>query len=1057
MTPDPVNILIVDDEPTNLMLLDALLGDFNENLVSAGSGEEALKHVLKSEFAVILLDLHMPTMSGLEVAQLIRQRERSKDTPIIFVTASGLDEFPIDEAYALGAVDYLEKPLNATILRAKVAFFVDLYRKTELLAAAERERHAAALSAKDARIRLILDNARSHAFIVTDLEGLVTEWEGGAASVTGWSAREMAGRPLARIFTSEDRALGLPGAEFETARASGQAQDRRWYLRKDGTRFFADGVMVPLRDADGTLHGFAKIFRDATAERTAAERLLAHEAELKASHNLFSLLLESSVDGIYGIAADTRCTFINAAGAAMLGYLPDELIGRPLHERIHHHHADGTRYPVGDCRQVRAAREGVAVRIDEDVFWHRDGSAVPVSCAVSPIVVDAVPAGAVVTFTNISERKRQEAERELLLRQVQAANERMANVFDQAPAFMCVLTGPEHVFEMVNEQYLQLVGRRDVIGKTVRGAIPDIDGQGFYELLDQVYCSGVPFIGVDMLVSLQRNAGRAPEGRYVDLVYNPLRDADGAVVGILVHGVDQTERKLSEMALSNSEERYRTLIESMDQGFCIIEMIYDADGEPYDYRYLEMNNMFERHTGLVDVVGRTIREMVPDIDRIWYETYGRVARTGEPVRLESESKAMHRWFDVYASRIGGDGSRLVAILFSDITSRKQAEEDLRRLASELSEADRRKTEFLATLAHELRNPLAPIRSGLSVLRIVRERPDQFEKTRAMMERQVAQMVHLIDDLLDIARISGGKVDLRKERVPLKLVMDNAIETSLPLIEAGGHALRVDMPDAGLTLEADPTRISQVLANLLNNAAKYTPQGGRITIAARRDGREVLLSVTDNGVGIPEESFPALFAMFSQVGRNRNRAQGGLGIGLSLVGRLVEMHGGSVAASSPGAGQGSTFSVRLPLAPALSAPAVADAPSGVAHPGARPLRVLVVDDNVDAAETLVMMLGLSGHTTLGCNDGRDALARAADFMPEVAFVDIGMPHMNGYEVAAALRQIDGLGQIMLVALTGWGAENDRARSKAAGFDHHLTKPAEFSTVEALLAGLGRSAA
>ncbi|MEX5745574.1 PAS domain-containing protein [Massilia sp. X63] len=785
--------------------------------------------------------------------------------------------------------------------------------------------------------------------------------------------------------------------------------------------------------------------------------------------------------------------------------------------------------------------------------------------------------GLLASSRDITDQVSTEAERERLMRELRAANQRMKDVFRQAPAFMCVFTGPDHMFEMVNERYLQLVGGRTSVGLPLRVALPEIAGQGFIEMLDEVYRSGEPVSGTDMAVMLQRQPGAPLERRFVDQVYMPLRDPDGRVTGILVHGIDVTDRKLAERELYESrerfqkivsqaatgvvqmdpegritlvnqrycdmvgrseaellgssvlgvtapdsmpvtleavrrlregeagvvidkeylrrdgsrlpatssvnalrgpdgefqglvaivvdttdsrraaeklrasEERYRTLFESVDQGFCIFEMLFDEQDRPVDYRFLEMNPMFEAHTGLRDAVGKTARELIPNLDGFWFETYGRVAKTGEPVRFENEAPSMGRWFDVYATRLGGPGSHRVALLFSDITERKQSEETLIKLARDLAEADRRKTEFLATLAHELRNPLAPIRSGLSVMRLKGDDAASVARVRAMMERQVSHMVHLIDDLLDVARISGGKLELKKERADLRTVLSSAVETSLPLIEGGRHALSVDVPECEVPAEVDVTRIAQVVANLLNNAAKYTPAGGRIGLSLRVDGQEAVIVVSDNGIGIPQDALVSVFEMFSQVGHHLERAQGGLGIGLSLVRRLVDMHGGTVAAESAGPQQGSVFTVRLPLAGAAQ-DAAAPVPADGAGQPAEDARILVVDDNVDAAATLSMILEACGYQTRVAHDGMQALATAQAFRPQVAFLDIGMPGMDGYDTARAMRQTAGLEDIVLVALTGWGAESDRRKSSEAGFDQHLTKPVQLDVVQELLARL-----
>jgi signal transduction histidine kinase/CheY-like chemotaxis protein len=387
-----------------------------------------------------------------------------------------------------------------------------------------------------------------------------------------------------------------------------------------------------------------------------------------------------------------------------------------------------------------------------------------------------------------------------------------------------------------------------------------------------------------------------------------------------------------------------------------------------------------------------------------------------------------------------------------------------RATEALVEADRRKSEFLATLAHELRNPLAPIRNGLELLRLGSAKPELQATVRAMMERQVGHMVHLVNDLLDIARVSSGKVVLKVERIELQAVVASAVETSLPLIEAAGHTLELDLPDAPLPLEADAVRLSQVLSNLLSNAAKYTPQGGRITVAARLEGKgeggELVIEVRDTGIGIAAESLPDVFEMFTQVARSIDRARGGLGIGLALVRHLVQLHGGSVGAASAGLGQGSSFTVRLPCA-ARTAP-VPDAaqkdtlqdtpqPGSLRAPG---LRVLVADDNVDAADSLCELLDLAGHVSRVAYDGEEAVRLAREFRPQAAFLDIGMPRLDGYGAARAIRALPGLGGVRLVALTGWGAEEDRQRSRAAGFDEHMLKPA---VPEEVRAALGRAAA
>jgi PAS domain S-box-containing protein len=383
----------------------------------------------------------------------------------------------------------------------------------------------------------------------------------------------------------------------------------------------------------------------------------------------------------------------------------------------------------------------------------------------------------------------------------------------------------------------------------------------------------------------------------------------------------------------------------------------------------------------------------------------------------------------------------------DITDRKRTEEALR-------EADRRKDEFLATLSHELRNPLAPICTGLDLLRQSRGSGVEVERVLEIVERQVQQLVRLVDDLLDVARITTGKIELRKQRIPLNVVVNDAIESSRPQLDAAGHHLTVDLPGETIILDADGTRLSQVLMNLLNNAAKFTDPGGHISLQAQRENGTVVLRVRDSGAGIPTDKLSQIFDMFAQVDRSLERARGGLGIGLSLVRALVEMHGGKVEARSEGPGRGSEFIVQLPL------PADASLEherrgqgfldGGLPHPAGR--RILVVDDNEDAADSLSLLLGAMGYDTRAAYDGRSALEAVPEFKPSLVLLDIGMPGMNGYEVARSMRQRPELANTILVALTGWGQNEDRQRSREAGFHHHLVKPVDAAMLRELLRSL-----
>ena len=536
---------------------------------------------------------------------------------------------------------------------------------------------------------------------------------------------------------------------------------------------------------------------------------------------------------------------------------------------------------------------------------------------------------------------------------------------------------------------------------------------------------------------------RTPDGawRWV-LARGQLDRGTGGARG-LMRGVviDASLQKQAEEQLQASEERYRTLFEAIDEAVCVIELLYD-------YRFLEVNPAFVKATGFEGAVGHTVRSLVPAHAARWVDALARVAATGEPVHFVDEIKRLARWFDVYAARVGPATSRKVVVLFTDITERRSTELELRRLADDLAEQDRRKMEFLATLAHELRNPLAPIRSGLQLMRRTRSDPAAIARVQDIMDRQLDHLVHLVDDLLDVARITRGQVELKRDYIPLADVLNAAVETSLPQIETARHRLDVRLPPEPLTLYADATRITQVISNLLNNAAKYTPRGGHIVLAAERDGDLALIAVSDNGIGIPPESLDDVFGMFTQVAHAAHHTPGGLGIGLSLVRSLLELHGGTIHAASAGTGMGSVFTVRLPLAERRPRLVAAPGPAAT-EAGASPLRLLVVDDNRDAADTLAALLSVMGHDVAVAHDGYQALRMLDGLQPQAVFLDIGMPGLSGFEVAEIVRRERRHDGVMLVALTGWGGADDRARTAQAGFDAHLTKPATMSAIEAVL--------
>jgi PAS domain S-box-containing protein len=498
-------------------------------------------------------------------------------------------------------------------------------------------------------------------------------------------------------------------------------------------------------------------------------------------------------------------------------------------------------------------------------------------------------------------------------------NERFRTLFEQAPGIMAVLRGPEHVFELTNQSYLQLIGHRQIVGRPAREALPEVAGQGFFELLDRVYQSGEPFVGHALPLRVQLEPGGPLVERFVDFVYQPIRDANGAVSGIFVEG-------------------------------------------------------------------------------------------------------------------------------SDVTSRKQVEDELRA-------ANRQKDQFLAMLAHELRNPLAPIMTAAQLLKVGTLDARSIANASEIIVRQASHMTDLVNDLLDVSRVTRGLVALEKEELDLNVIVAAAVEQVRPLIDARRHSLTLQLSGRSAHVIGDRTRLVQVISNILNNAAKYTPPGGRITLSVTVDEQQVHVGVRDNGVGIAPDILPYIFDLFTQAERTPDRSQGGLGIGLALVKSLVALHGGTVRADSAGLGQGSEFCICLPRLAVLDEEPDDEAFSGGAQaPDA--LRVMVVDDNVDAAQMLAALLEVQGHAVCVEYDAKGALERARRECPDVLLLDIGLPDMDGYELARALRAQPESADATLVALTGYGQSQDRKEAEQAGFDRYLVKPADMDQVNEVLAEAAR---
>jgi PAS domain S-box-containing protein len=577
----------------------------------------------------------------------------------------------------------------------------------------------------------------------------------------------------------------------------------------------------------------------------------------------------------------------------------------------------------------------------------------------------------------------------------------------------------------------------------------------------------------------------------ISLTVSPVRDSRGVIIGASKVARDISERKRAEQILLESERRLaaeaaalarlnelstrlwrtRNLSEGLDEILTAVVELLGA--EKGNIQLLGPESPLSREVSAADdfLCAKALRSgqriIIEDIETdAAYAPYRAAARAagyrslvstpllsadGEPVGLVATYfRSIHRpseqelrRFDLYLRQA------------NDFIERCKLEQVLRHSEAALRDADRRKDEFLALLAHELRNPLAPIRYTLAANKKGGRTPEQRTEAEEVIERQVAHMSRLLDDLLDVSRVTRSRLELKKSPTELTAVVSSAIETARPMLEAKHHTLSVDLPTHAVRFEADLVRLAQVLSNLLINAAKYTDPGGQIRLRAVQEGNDLLIAVGDNGIGIAADMMPRLFTIFSQAKDVLGRAEGGLGIGLSLVRGLVTLHGGSVEARSDGPGKGSEFIVRLPIgAPAaatqIEAPAESAVPEGSA--GGVGLKILVVDDNRDAADSCATLLELCGHHVQTAYTGRNALELAETFRPHALLLDIGLPDFDGYQLARKIRAAPWGNSVVLIALTGWGQEQDRRRAFDAGFDHHLTKPIAPETVESLLRSL-----
>jgi PAS domain S-box-containing protein len=725
--------------------------------------------------------------------------------------------------------------------------------------------------------------------------------------------------------------------------------------------------------------------------------------------------------GLVRTDATGRVQFVNGRWCRVLGFAESELLGVQLVDFID----PAFRWDTLEASS-RLAAGGPAVVL-EARYRRKDGSVLTASTSLSAVHGDAGRFdGLVAVMLDVTERARADAA-------IRAREAELAAAINLTP-FMIMRCNRDLTYRFVSTSYAQLVGRRaeDIVGRR----IVDIVGEQAFQTLRP----HVERVLAGHEVRFTRLADFGDGARELSVVYTPERAPSGAVIGWIASIVDITERKGVEDALRRSEEQ----LASVSNAVPALISYVDTEG-----RYRFCNRTYTEWFGVraEDIVGRSMREVLGEQAWQTVEPHLQAALAGETADFEAEARYARgrtRWIHaIYTPDRDGHGRVVgVVVMVSDITARKRAEEALR-------EEDRRKDEFLAVLAHELRNPLAPIRTGLELLRISGHTPGALERVRPVLERQVAHMVRLIDDLLDVSRITSGKIQLQRQPTPLAELVRNAVDANRAAIEAAGLAIEVTLPETPCLLDVDPTRFVQVLSNLLHNTTKFTEPGGRVTMSGVIAGDPahplLALTVRDTGIGMASDLLPRVFDLFvqGQVGKGG----GGLGIGLALARQLVELHGGQLVAESEGPGRGSAFTVHLPV---LTWAALPTEPPTTETRACANRRVLIVDDNIDAADTLAELVTAMGGESMTAHSGEAGVRAAETFRPEVILLDIGMPGMDGYETCRQLRASCFGRAAFIAALTGWGQEQDRQRALAEGFDAHLTKPADPRALVALLA-------
>jgi PAS domain S-box-containing protein len=945
----------------------------------------------------------------------------------------------------------------------------------------------------------LVAGVRDYAIFLLDAYGNVRSWNSGAERIKGYRADEIIGRHFSTFYPQEAIDSDFPAHELDVAGKVGRFEDEGWRLRKDGSRFWANVVITALRNESGQVHGFLKITRDLTERREAEERArqlareeaARHAAESSAREAITAqreerrqreqlhVTLSSIGDAVIVTDAAGVVSFLNPVAADLCGWSAADAAGQPL-ETVFRIVNEYTRQTVENPVD-RVLSHGFTVGLaNHTVLLARDGREIPISDSAAPIRGEGgAITGVVLVFRDVTEARRAMQARLRLAAIVESSDDAIIS-HDLEGQITSWNKGAENLYGYT---------ATEVLGRPLSLLTSPDRPDEVQSLLERLKRG--ERIDHFETVRIHKNGARID----VSLTISPVRNSEGAIVGASKIARDITQAKRNEAALRFLADASKALSELTDVAstlqrvaglavphfadWCTVDML-DPDGalsrvavahvDPAKVKLAqELQKRFPAdpasprglwnilRTGQPEMVPEITEELIrqstpnPEIRAILHEL-GLRSYIGVPLVLRGKTIGVITFI---AAESGRQYTPTELNLAEDLVNRAAVAIENSKLYSDLKDADRRKDEFLAMLAHELRNPLAPIRNALHIMNSPGVAPDMVKRAHEMTERQVQHMVRLIDDLLDVSRIMRGRIELRREAIELSTMIARAVETVHPILDAQGQELVVTTPPDPIWLDADPTRLVQIIGNLLNNAAKFSERSGRIWLTVERDDGEAVLRVRDEGAGIPADLLPHVFDLFVQGDRTLERTRGGLGIGLTVVRKLVELHGGTISVQSDGAGKGSELTVRLPITRAAEQGAPGSSLSGSPLAVGQHRRVLVVDDNVDAAESVAILLRLWSHDVDVAFNGSDALALIVKQKPELVILDIGLPGMSGYELARRIRSDRRFDDTTLVAVTGYGQENDRLRSQDAGFDHHLTKPIHPSQLHDILAAPARS--